>query len=196
MAEGIEFLPEEKEHKLKVPDYKRFINVGAIGSLLVVAVVLFGLFGYQFYISSQAKRIAAQTAAAEQEILDQSRKEITHRLLVDKLEEASRFITAQLPYSDGYKKIIDILKKAGAVLVGGEFANRGTFTVIGNAANASVLDNVRKGLTGQDMADTFDQVKLVSLTKEKDEPYVFTIDVRFLKKGVRTVTESASRAQP
>ena len=196
MAEGIEFLPEEKERKLKVPDYKRFINVGAIVSLLIVATILFGLFGYQFYVSSQAERIKAQTAAAEQEILDQSRKEITHRLLVDKLDEASRFITAQLPYSDGYKKIIDILKKAGAVLVGGEFTNTGTFTIIGNVTNSTVLDKVKKGLTAEDMADTFDQVKLVSLTKEKDEPYVFTIDVRFLKKGVRTVTESASISQP
>ena len=196
MAEGIEFLPDEKERKLKVPDYKRFVNVGAIASLLVIATVLFGLFGYQFYIGSSAKRIAAQTAAAEQEILDQSRKEITHRLLVDKLEEASKFITAQLPYSDGYKKIIDILKKSGAVLVGGELANTGTFTIIGNATNATVLDKVKKGLTGEETADTFDQVKLVSLTKEKGEPYVFTIDVRFLKKGIRPVTESASRSQP
>ena len=196
MAEGIEFLPDEKERKLKVPDYKRFVNVGAIVSLLVIATILFGLFGYQFYIGSSAKRIEAQTAAAEQDILAQSRKEITHRLLVDKLEEASKFITAQLPYSDGYKKIIDILKKSGAVLVGGELANTGTFTIIGNATNATVLDKVKKGLTGEETADTFDQVKLVSLTKEKGEPYVFTIDVRFLKKGIRPVTESASPSQP
>ena len=196
MAEGIEFLPDEKERKLKVPDYKRFVNVGAIASLLVIATMLFGLFGYQFYIGSSAKRIEAQTAAAEQDILAQSRKEITHRLLVDKLEEASKFITAQLPYSDGYKKIIDILKKSGAVLVGGELANTGTFTIIGNATNATVLDKVKKGLTGEETADTFDQVKLVSLTKEKGEPYVFTIDVRFLKKGIRPVTESASPSQP
>ncbi len=196
MAEGIEFLPDEKQRKLKVPDYKRFVNVGAITSLLVLATILFGLFGYQFYIGSSAKRIEAQTAAAEQDILSQTRKEITHRLLVGKLEEASKFITAQLPYSDGYKKIIDILKKSGAVLVGGELANTGTFTVVGNAANATVLDKVKKGLTAGDMADTFDQVKLVSLTKEKGEPYVFTIDVRFLKKGLRPVTESASRSQP
>ena len=196
MAEGIEFLPDEKQRKLKVPDYKRFVNVGAITSLLVLATILFGLFGYQFYIGSSAKRIEAQTAAAEQDILSQTRKEITHRLLVGKLEEASKFITAQLPYSDGYKKIIDILKKSGAVLVGGELANTGTFTVVGNATNATVLDKVKKGLTAGDMADTFDQVKLVSLTKEKGEPYVFTIDVRFLKKGLRPVTESASRSQP
>ena len=196
MAEGIEFLPDEKERKLKTYDYKRFVNVGAIVSLLIIATVLFGLFGYQFYIGSSAKRIEAQTAAAEQDILSQSRKEITHRLLVDKLEEASKFITAQLPYSDGYKKIIDILKKSGAVLVGGELANTGTFTIVGNATNSTVLDKVKKGLTGQDMADTFDQVKLVSLTKEKGEPYVFTIDVRFLKKGLRPITESASLSQP
>ena len=81
-------------------------------------------------------------------------------------------------------------------MVGGELANTGTFTVVGNAANATVLDKVKKGLTAGDMADTFDQVKLVSLTKEKGEPYVFTIDVRFLKKGLRPVTESASRSQP
>ena len=196
MAEGIEFLPDEKERKLKVPDYKRFVNVGAIASLLVIATILFGLFGYQFYMGSSAKRIEAQTAAAEQDILAQSRKEITHRLLVDKLEKASGVITAQLPYSEGYKKIIDILKKSGAVLVGGELANTGTFTIVGNATNAAVLDKVKKGLTAEDMADTFDQVKLVSLTKEKGEPYVFTIDVRFLKKGIRPVTESASRSQP
>ena len=196
MAEGIEFLPDEKERKLKVPDYKRFVNVGAIASLLVIATILFGLFGYQFYIGSSAKRIEAQTAAAEQDILAQSRKEITHRLLVDKLEKASGFITDQLPYSDGYKKIIDILKKSGAVLVGGELANTGTFTIIGNATNATVLDKVKKGLTGEETADTFDQVKLVSLTKETGEPYVFTIDVRFLKKGIRPVTESASPSQP
>ena len=196
MAEGIELLPDEKKPKLKIGDYKRFVNIGAILSLLIIGAVLFGVFGYQLFIESSAKRIETQTAAAEQEIIAQSRKEITHRLLVDKLEEASKFLAAQLPYSEGYKKIIDIIKKSGAVLVSSQLISSGTFTLVGNAKNSTVLDKLVKKLTGEEASDTFDQVKLVSLTKEKGEPYVFTIDVRFLKRGIKAVTESAQLSQP
>lgn len=196
MAEGIELLPDEKERKPKIRDYKRFVNIGAILSLLIIAAVLFGLFGYQLFIESSAKRIETQTAAAEQEIIAQSRKEITHRLLVDKLEEASKFFAVQLPYSEGYKKIIDIIKKSGAVLVSSQLISSGTFTLVGNAKNSTVLDKLVNKLTGEEASDTFDQVKLINLTKEKGEPYVFTIDVRFLKRGLKIVTESAQLSQP
>lgn len=196
MAAGIELLPEGTEKEAKKGVYKRSVNVIAIVSLLIVAAVLFGLFGYQLFLSASARSIETKTKDAEQQILSQSGKEATHRLLVDKLETTSNFLSSQLVYSEGFKEILSILNKSGAKLTNSEFGSDGVFRIIGKSKNSKVLGKLIGGLINEARAGTFDQVELVDLSKEdseedKAEPYVFTIDMKFLKKGLMSATASA-----
>ncbi|HEX7456530.1 MAG TPA: hypothetical protein VF303_03625 [Candidatus Nanoarchaeia archaeon] len=202
MAQGIELLPEIAVGETEKGVYKRSVNIVAIVALLIAAAILFGLFGYQFFLTSTVKRIETQTRAAEKKILSASRKEITHRLLVDKLDKAEEFLSSQLPHSEGFKELINVLKSSGAILTESKFENNGTLTITGEAVNSKILSKLVAGLTNEDVADTFGDVKLVSLTKEKVSkgckekpkealPYIFTIDVKFLKKGIQEATSSA-----
>lgn len=196
MAAGIELLPEGTEEEAKKGVYKRSVNVIAIVSLLIVAAVLFGLFGYQMFLSASARSINTKTKDAEQQILSQSGKEATHRLLVDKLETTSNFLSSQLVYSEGFKEILSILNKSGAKLTSSEFGSDGVFRIIGKSKNSKVLGKLIGGLINEARVATFGQVELVDLSKEdneedKAEPYVFTIDMKFLKKGLMSATASA-----
>ena len=196
MAAGIELLPEGTEEEAKKGVYKRSVNVIAIVSLLIVAAVLFGLFGYQLFLSASARSIETRTKDAEQQILSQSGKEATHRLLVDKLETTSNFLSSQLVYSEGFKEILSILNKSGAKLTNSEFGSDGVFRIVGKSKNSKVLGKLIGGLINEARAGTFDQVELVDLSKEdseedRAEPYVFTIDMKFLKKGLMSATASA-----
>lgn len=196
MAAGIELLPEGTEEEAKKGVYKRSVNVIAIVSLLIVAAVLFGLFGYQMFLSASARSIETKTKDAEQQILSQSGKEATRRLLVDKLETTSNFLSSQLVYSEGFKEILSILNKSGAKLTNSEFGSDGVFRIIGKSKNSKVLGKLIGGLIDEARVGTFDQVELVDLSKEaseedKAEPYVFTIDMKFLKKGLMSATASA-----
>lgn len=196
MAAGIELLPEGTEEEAKKGVYKRSVNVIAIVALLIVAAVLFGLFGYQMFLSASARSIETKTKDAEQQILSQSGKEATRRLLVDKLETTSNFLSSQLVYSEGFKEILSILNKSGAKLTNSEFGSDGVFRIIGKSKNSKVLGKLIGGLIDEARVGTFDQVELVDLSKEaseedKAEPYVFTIDMKFLKKGLMSATASA-----
>ena len=196
MAAGIELLPEGTEKEAKKGVYKRSVNVIAIAALLIVAAVLFGLFGYQMFLSASARSIETKTKDAEQQILSQSGKEATRRLLVDKLETTSNFLSSQLVYSEGFKEILSILNKSGAKLTNSEFGSDGVFRIIGKSKNSKVLGKLIGGLIDEARVGTFDQVELVDLSKEaseedKAEPYVFTIDMKFLKKGLMSATASA-----
>src|SRR3989344_2268526 len=139
--------------------------MAAIVSLLVVAALLIGLFGYQFLLASFSKRIDYQTQDAEQSILDQSGKEITHRALVEKLDDASKFLSSRLPFSDSYTIILDVLKKSGAVLTDGKLNNDGTFTISGDAKSSENLEKLINSLTDSSVRSAIDDIKLVSLTK-------------------------------
>ncbi len=198
MAAGIELLPETTEEEAKQGVYKRSVNVIAIVSLLIVAAILFGLFGYQMFLSTSAKSIETKTKEAESIILseEQSRKEVTHRLLVDKLDATSNFLSSQLVYSEGFEEILSILHKSGANLISSEFSSSGVFRIIGKSKNSKILGKLISGLINEARADTFDKVELIDLSKEdKGEPYVFTIDMKFLKKGLMPATPSATKEQ-
>ncbi len=196
MAAGIELLPEVTEEESKKSTYNRSVNVIAIVALLIVAAVLFGLFGYQMFLSTSVRSIETKTKEAEQEILSQSRKEATHRLLVDKLEATSNFLSSQLIYSEGWKEMLKIFRGSGAQLTDSEFGSDGIFRIIGKSKNSKVLGKLIGGLINEARADTFDQVELVDLSKEDTgEPYVFTIDMKFLKKGLMPATPSATKEQ-
>ena len=163
MAAGIELLPEGTEEEAKKGVYKRSVNVIAIVSLLIVAAVLFGLFGYQMFLSASARSIETKTKDAEQQILSQSGKEATRRLLVDKLETTSNFLSSQLVYSEGFKEILSILNKSGAKLTNSEFGSDGVFRIIGKSKNSKVLGKLIGGLIDEARVGTFDQVELVDL---------------------------------
>jgi hypothetical protein len=200
MAAGIELLPEGTEEESKKSVYKRSVNVIAIVALLIVAAVLLGLFGYQMFLSASARSIETKTKDAEQQIVSQSGKEATHRLLVDKLETTSNFLSSQLVHSEGFKEILSILNKSGAKLTNSEFGSDGVFRIVGKSKNSEVLGKLIGGLINEARVDTFDQVELVDLSKEdseedKAEPYVFAIDMKFLKKGLMSATASA-QSQP
>ena len=197
MAEDINLLPQEADEKeVKKGSYNRTINIAAIVSLLVVAALLIGLFGYQLLLASSSKRIDYQTQDAEQSILDQSGKEITHRALVEKLDDASKFLSSRLPFSDSYTIILDVLKKSGAVLTDGKLNNDGTFTISGDAKSSKNLEKLINSLTDSSVRSAIDDIKLVSLTKIPTEPYKFTIDYKFLKKGLFEASSSAEVIQP
>jgi hypothetical protein len=192
MAEDINLLPQEAaEKETKKGTYNRTVNIAAIVSLLVVAAILLGLFGYQLFLSTTIKRIDSQTKEAEQNILDQSRKEITHRALVEKLEDASKFLSSQLRYSSDYKIIINVLKKSKATLTEGKLDNDGSFSVTGEAKSSRNLQKFINGLTSTGVNDDLNEVRLVSLTKIPKEPYKFVIDYKVLKKGLLEETSNS-----
>ncbi len=197
MAAGIEFLPKTIEEEAKQGVYKRSVNVVAIVSLLIVAAILAALFGYQMFLSTSAGSIETKTKEAEDIILseEQNRKEVTHRLLVDKLDATSNFLSSQLVYSEGFKEILSIFRKSGANWISSEFNSNGVFRIIGKSKNSKILGKLIGGLINESRADTFDMVELVDLTKEKGEPYIFSIDMKFLKKGLMSATPSATKEQ-
>ena len=186
MAEDINLLPEVTEEQTKKAGGRRNVNVAAISSLLIVAAILLSLFGYELFLSSSAKRVESQTKTAEENIVSQSRKEITHRLLVGKIEAASQFLASELPYSEGYAQVLDIFNKSGAVLTESTFKSDGALTIIGEAKTSSSLETLINQLTGKEAAKIFDDARLVDLVWDKNNFYKFTIDVKFLKKGIRS----------
>lgn len=185
MAEDINLMPREavqtKENKTS---YTKSINVYAITVLLVAAAILIGLFGYQIFLSAQSKRIAVQTKQAEEEILSESAKEISRRALVEKIDVSSAFLNQRLKYSESYKIILNIVKSSGVVLTEGSMQNDGSFTLSGEAKSSASFKKLVDGLTSDDLKSDLEKVELVNLSKEKEEPYKFTIDYKYLKKGL------------
>ncbi|MCH7541978.1 hypothetical protein IH981_04370, partial [Patescibacteria group bacterium] len=104
MAQDINLLPEISEAEVKSGAYRRKINFTAVASLLVVAAILLALFGYWLFLAAQSRRIDSQTKEAESVILSQSRKEITRRSLVEKLDEVDKFILGVIPYSEAVER--------------------------------------------------------------------------------------------
>ena len=191
MAEDINLLPEVTEKEVKKGVYQRTVNMAAIIALLIVAAILLALFGYQFFLASTAKRIDSQTKSAEQEISNQRSKEITRRALVGKLDVANIFLASSTPYSEAMGKILGVFKKSGITLVESTFKGAGQISISGEAKSSNNFGKLVDGLTDEKLSDTFDRVRLVSLTGVEKEPYKFTIDLRFLKKGLMEATGSA-----
>lgn len=184
MAEDINLLPEISEEEAKKGAQKRTVNTAAIASLLVVAVILLALFGYQLFLAASATRIEAQTRAAEEQILAQARKEATHRLLVEKLEKASQFLANALPYSEGHSLLTNILKKCECTLTEAVFKDDGGLSISGDAGSSSNLEKLVTGLTSEETSEAFGRANMDTLVKQSPDPYKFTIDVKFLKKGL------------
>lgn len=185
MAQDIDLMPPEATKKEKTTSsINRTVNVTAIVSLLAVATILLGLFGYQLFLASSAVRIDSQTKDAEEQILDQASKEITHRALVSKLDDTANFLNSRLLFAESYKIVLDVLKKSGAVVTGGELNNDGTFTIIGDAKSTKVFRSLVNALNDEKFTEDLENMKLVSLTKIPEEPYKFMIEYKVLKRGL------------
>jgi len=198
MAEDINLLPEITEKETKKAGITRGVNIVAIVFLLITLGVLGALLGWNVYLSSSMGRVEEQTKNAEEKILKQSSKEINHRLLIGKLDEAGKFLSSATPYFEGVKKIYDIILQSGALITKSELKNNGTFTISGEAQNSDILGSVTDGLTNKEQQTLFGNVKLVKLVKEKDPdnqnpPYQFTIDVNYLKKGLLPEPSKSSK---
>lgn len=185
MAQDIDLMPPEATKKEKTTgSINRTVNVTAIVSLLAVAAILLGLFGYQLFLASSAVRIDSQTKDAEEQILDQASKEITHRALVSKLDDTANFLNSRLLFAESYKIVLDVLKKSGAVVTGGELNNDGTFTIIGDAKSTKVFRSLVNAFNDEKFTEDLENMKLVSLTKIPEEPYKFMIEYKVLKRGL------------
>ena len=185
MAQDIDLMPPEAaKNEKNAGSINRNVNVTAIVSLLVVAAILLGLFGYQLFLASSAARIDSQTKDAEKQILEQASKEITHRVLVSKLDDTTNFLNSRLLFAESYKIVLNVLKKSGAIVTGGELNNDGTFTIIGDAKSTKVFRSLVNALNDEKLNEDLENMKLVSLTKIPEEPYKFTIEYKVLKRGL------------
>jgi len=185
MAQDINLMPQEAvQTKESKTSHTKSINVYAITVLLIAAAILISLFGYQLFLSAQGKRVATQTKQAEEEVLSQSAKEISRRALVEKIDVSSAFLNQRLKYSEAYKIILDIVKKSGVTLTEGSLQNDGSLSLSGESKSSANLKKLVAGLTSEDLKSDLEKIELVNLTKEKGEAYKFTIDYKYLKKGL------------
>lgn len=194
MAQDINLLPEISEAEVKSGAYRRKINFTAVASLLVVAAILLALFGYWLFLAAQSRRIDSQTKEAESVILSQSRKEITRRSLVEKLDEVDKFISGVIPYSEAVEGLIDMLKKSSTKLQKGVFLGA-NISVTGEVAASKNFKTFVDQLISEASKEAFGNVLLTSFRKEEDEPYVFTIEMDYLKQGVPEASPSSSGQQ-
>lgn len=185
MAQDIDLMPPEASKKEKTTtSINRTVNITAIVSLLIVAAVLMALFGYQLFLASSAQRIDSQTKDAQDQVIAQSSKEITHRALVEKLDDTEKFLNSRLLFASSYKIVLDVLNKSGAVLTESTLKNDGTFTISGDAKTTKIFNKVVDTLNDEKLNEDLENMKLVTLTKIPKEPYKFTIEYKTLKKGL------------
>ena len=200
MAPDIDLLPEITEEEVKKNAYTRKVNFAAITSLLVVGAILLGLFGYWGFLAANSQRLKSQIGSAEQDILSQSRKEVTRRSLFGRLEEAAKFVTSVFPYSEGVDKIIKFASSSKIELTNKEFDERGNMQITGKFVKPTDFNSLINKFTAEKESDTFGAVTLISLSKGEDEEdssgdFVFTIGIKYLKVGLPGATASNNTDQ-
>src|SRR4030043_671951 len=163
MSEEINLLPEISEEEIKTGTYRRKINVTVIIALLVAMAIFAVLVGYWLFLGITVKQIAKQTEEAEQNILQGDQKEITHRSLSAKLDEAKTFLSESLPFSISLDKLEPVLKDAGVTLTEGKFSNDGRITITGEAPTVDSFARLVAGLNAKALTETFHPVTLHSL---------------------------------
>jgi len=197
MAPEINLLPELPEEEIKRSAYTRRVNFAAITALLVVGALLLGVFGYWLFLAANVERLQNQTENAEQEIIEQNRKEITRRSLVGRLEGAKDFVSSVIPYSGAVDKVLQFFKGSEVGIRGTDFKEDGDISIQGDFRDTGRFNSLASKFISEKEADTFASVTLVSLTREEDEEtgepgdYVFTLGVNFLKKGLPGATGSS-----
>jgi len=201
MAQDINLLPEITEEEVRKSTYTRRVNFVAIASLLVVGTILLAVFGYWLFLAANSERLKVQTKNAEEQILSPSltRKEITRRSLVERLNEAGQFVSSVIPYSESIDKIIKFFSASKVSLTENEFKDSGDQTLIGEFVSPSHFKTLTDKFISEGETENFDNVTLVSLTKEeldektgKEGNYIFNLGMKYLKKGISGVTSSST----
>ncbi|OGY31579.1 MAG: hypothetical protein A3A57_01750 [Candidatus Woykebacteria bacterium RIFCSPLOWO2_01_FULL_41_12] len=201
MAQDINLLPEITEEEVRKSTYTRRVNFVAIASLLVIGTILLAVFGYWLFLAANSERLKVQTKNAEEQILSPSltRKEITRRSLVERLNEAGQFVSSVIPYSESIDKIIKFFSASKVSLTENEFKDSGDQTLIGEFVSPSHFKTLTDKFISEGETENFDNVTLVSLTKEeldektgKEGNYIFNLGMKYLKKGISGVTSSST----
>jgi len=201
MAQDINLLPEITEEEVRKSAYTRRVNFVAIASLLVIGTILLAVFGYWLFLAANSERLKVQTKNAEEQILSPSltRKEITRRSLVERLNEAGQFVSSVIPYSESIDKIIKFFSASKVSLTENEFKDSGDQTLIGEFVSPSHFKTLTDKFISEGETENFDNVTLVSLTKEeldektgKEGNYIFNLGMKYLKKGISGVTSSST----
>lgn len=197
MAQDINLLSEITEEETRTSVYTRRVNFFAIASLLVVGSVLLALFGYWLFLAANAERLKTQTREAEETILSQSRKEITRRSLVERLDKASKFLNSVIPYSASFEKITEFFASSGTSLKSGEFKDDGDLTLEGEFSNPSQFKALVDKFVDESQSENFGSATLISLRKNTNGSggsagYVFSLGVKYLKKGLSGATVSST----
>ena len=185
MAQDIDLMPQEAVQKERTKGLiNKKVNVAAIVSLLIIASVLAALFGWQLFLASSAQRIDSQTKDAQDLVIAQAAKEITHRALVEKLDDTKKFLDSRLLFASSYQTVLDVIKISGAILTESTLKNDGTFTISGDAKTTKIFNKVVNALNDEKLNEDLENIKLITLTKIPKEPYRFTIEYEALKKGL------------
>lgn len=185
MAQGINLLPELAEAEAKKGIYKRKVNVVSIAALLSVAVILLGLFAGQLFLQTSRTRVESESKNLEDQIASFKSKEIAQRALVDKLDQIDRLLNESIPVSSAVANISTLTKKNGSInLTRLNVKSDGDVQISGTAANSSSLGKFIKALISEQTKKIFDSIDLSDLSKEKETPYNFTIDMDFQLKGL------------
>ena len=201
MAQDINLLPEITEEEVRKSTYTRRVNFVAIASLLVIGTILLAVFGYWLFLAANSERLKVQTKNAEEQILSPSltRKEITRRSLVERLNEAGQFVSSVIPYSESIDKIIKFFSASKVSLTENEFKDSGDQTLIGEFVSPSHFKTLTDKFISEGEVENFGGVTLVSLTKEeldektgKEGNYIFNLGMKYLKKGIPGVTSSST----
>ena len=185
MAQDIDLMPQEAVQKeITKGLLNKNVNVAAIVSLLIIASVLAALFGWQLFLASSAQRIDSQTKDAQDLVIAQAAKEITHRALVEKLDDTKKFLDSRLLFASSYQTVLDVIKISGAILTESTLKNDGTFTISGDAKTTKIFNKVVSAFNDEKLNEDLKNIKLITLTKIPKEPYRFTIEYEALKKGL------------
>lgn len=191
MESGINLLPEITEKEIKAGVYRRKTTLVAIGSLVVIGVVILALISYQVYLSVSANSIEASSKKAEAIITSHQSLEIRNLALKEKIDKIQQTLESEIPTST----LIDQVGIASSTNIsppitisGISTQPDGTLTVDGTAAGSQIfaqwIDNVTSN-TGQDY---FSKVKLITLTGSPGN-YKFVFQMNFIKRGVYQVSK-------
>lgn len=204
-ATGINFLPEVAEKEIQKGVYKRKINVVAVGALLAVGLIIFGLISYQLFLSAQAGQLKKDTTKQEARFTEKrsdgstlAEIEIKNEALIDKLNKAEKFLKEQLPGSVAIGETqtaantdADAANAPEISLKKLNLTSDGTYLVTGFATNSQVFNTWVTNLTNTNGLEYFAKINMVNFTGAPARGYDFDFNLKFVKRGVYPTEEAA-----
>ena len=183
MAQSINLLPQLAEAEIQKGVYKRKINLVAIGSLLLVLAVTLGLYSWQLFLSTQARRAETQASEKEKEISQKAPLEIKQRTLVDKLEAAKAYLDKNKSTAVAFKEIIDLTNAGAVSLTKVDVNSAGEINITGNTSGSTQLGVLFDNLTNEGAQVSLSKVVATSVTLSSGG-YQFSIRLNYTKNGI------------